>query len=78
MSDAMHVSLGALFDHDQVLIQEVGERLYAIVSRTQRCECGGHDDECERECLWGYRVLGMIAVAEPDEPDAEHDASETR
>jgi hypothetical protein len=77
MCDAMHVCLGALFDHDQVLIQEVGERLYAIVSKTQRCECGGHDDSCELACLWGYRVLGTISVAEPDEADPEH-ASETR
>jgi hypothetical protein len=77
MCDAAHVCLGALFHHDQVLLKKVGKRLYAIVSRTQRCECGGHDDECELECLWGYRVLGMISVAEPDERDAEH-ACETR
>jgi hypothetical protein len=72
MCDATHVCLGALFDHEQVLIQEVGEQLYAIVSRTQRCECGGHDDSCELACLWGYGILGTISLAEPDEPDPEH------
>jgi hypothetical protein len=77
MCDAMHVCLGAFFDHEQVLIQEVGVQLYAIVSRTQRCECGGHGDSCELACLWGYRVLGTISLAEADEADPEH-AFETR
>jgi hypothetical protein len=47
------------------------DRDYVLIDRTRRCECGGHDDSCELERLWGYEVLGVLTLsgttAEPRE-----------
>jgi hypothetical protein len=40
------------------------DRDYVVIDRTRRCECGGHDDSCELECLWGYEVLGVLTLSD--------------
>jgi hypothetical protein len=57
-----HFPRGLLSDQVQPVALQDGD--YVLMDRTRRCQCGGHDDSCERECLWGYEVVGLLTLSD--------------